>query len=89
MNKEILKQKVKNLSGHMYQDVQTFRGRQPVAVKPKFTWQQLVPVVVVLAGIGILIASPKTRNSMAVKFAMLLSSQFLQRGDTGDADEPA
>jgi hypothetical protein len=82
MNKAILNQKVKHLSGHLQQNAQAFRGKQP-AVIPKFTWQQLVPVVVVLAGIGILIASPTTRNSLAVKLAMLVSSQLLQ----ADSDE--
>jgi hypothetical protein len=78
MNKAILKQKVNHLSRHLQQNAQAFRGKKP-AVIPKFTWKQLVPVVVVLAGIGILIASPRTRNSLAVKFAMLVSSQLLQR----------
>ena len=82
MNKAILRQKVKNLSGHLQQNVHTFRGRQ-TGVTPKFSWQQLVPVVVVLAGIGILVASPKTRNSLAVKLAMLVGSQMMQ----GDSDE--
>jgi len=82
MNKAILRQRINNLSGHLQQNTQTFRGRQPNVI-PKFTWQQLVPVVVVLAGIGILIASPRTRNSLAVKLAMLVSSHMLQ----GGADE--
>ncbi len=83
MNKNILKEKVKNLSGHLNQNVQTFRGRRPVVVTPKFKWQQLVPVAVVLAGIGVLVASPKTRNSMAVKLAMLVSAQMMN-GDQSD-----
>ena len=82
MNKTILRQRVKNLSGHLQQNVHTFRGKQ-TGIVPKFTWKQLLPVVVVLAGIGILIASPKTRNSAAVKLAMLVSSQMMQ----GDPDE--
>jgi hypothetical protein len=82
MNKDLLKRKVKSLSGHLQQNVQTFRGKQAGPV-PKLNWKQLVPIVVVLAGIGILIASPKTRNSAAVKLAMLVSSQIMQ----GDSDE--
>lgn len=83
MNKAILREKIKNLSGHLSRDVQTFRGRRPV-VTPAFKWQQLIPVVVVLAGIGVLVASPKTRNSMAVKLAMLLSAQMMKGGESDE-----
>ena len=82
MNKAILRQKIKHLGGHLQDNAQTFIGRKQATVT-KFSWQQLVPVVVVLAGIGILVASPRTRNSLAVKLAMLVSSQMMQ----GDSDE--
>ena len=82
MNNEILKEKVKNLSSHLQQNVRTFRGKEPT-VTPKFQWQQLLPVVIVLAGVGILAISPKTRNSVAVKLAMLVGSLIMQ----GDADD--
>ncbi len=83
MNKTILKQKVKRLGGHLEHNVQMFRGKES-GVTPKFTWQRLVPIAVVLAGIGVLIASPKTRNSLAVKLAMLVGSQIMQGGDSDE-----
>lgn len=86
MNKAILRQKVKRLGGHLEHNVRAFRGKE-VTVAPKFNWHQLVPVAVVLAAIGVLIASPRTRNSLAVKLAMLVGSRLMQSGD--DTDEQA
>ena len=83
MNKAILKQKVKRLGGHLEHNVQRFRGKE-VGVTPKFSWQQLVPIAIVVAGIGVLIASPRTRNSLAVKLAMLVGSQIMQGGDSDE-----
>jgi hypothetical protein len=82
MNKAILNQKITRLGNHLERNVQTFRGKE-AGVVPKISWQQLVPVVVVLAGIGVLIASPRTRKSLVVKVAMLVSSQLLQ-GENSD-----
>ena len=86
MNKTILNHKVQKLSGHLQQNVRTFRGKQAGHI-PEFSWQQLVPVVIVLAGIGILIASPKTRNSMAIKLAMLVSSRLMRGEVNGEVNE--
>jgi hypothetical protein len=83
MNKAILKQKVKKLGGHLERNVQTFRGKE-AGVIPKFTWQRLVPIAIVLAGLGVLIASPRTRNSLAVKVAMLVGSQIMQGGGSDE-----
>ena len=83
MNKTILKQKAKRLGSHLEHNVQMFRGKE-TGVAPKFTWQQLLPIAIVVAGIGVLIASPKTRNSLAVKIAMLVGSQFMQGGDSDE-----
>jgi hypothetical protein len=83
MNKAILRQKVKRLGGHLEHNVRVFGGTE-AGVTPKITWRQLIPVAVVLAGIGILIASPRTRNSLAVKLAMLVGSQIIQGGDSDE-----
>lgn len=83
MNKAILKQKAKKLGYRLEHNVQTFRGKE-AGIIPRFTWQQLVPIAVVLAGVGVLIASPKTRNSLVVKLAMLVSSQLMRGGDTDE-----
>lgn len=83
MNKAILRQKVKRLGGRLEHNVKVFRGKE-TGVVPQFNWRQLVPVAVVLAGIGVLIASPRTRNSLAVKLAMLVGSQLVQSGDSDE-----
>ena len=83
MSKAILKQKIRTLGNHLEHNVRAFTGKE-AGVVPKVTWQQFVPVVVVLAGIGILIASPRTRKSLLVKTAMLVSSQLLQGGNTDE-----